>query len=460
MHRLLTPPALRAAAAIIIGATVLMGTLPAVAGDSLSDARAQRDRVRSERSQLASQLDALEASEAEVSAALDGLTANVRDQEALVADARRAADEANSELQVAQAEEARAEQQLAELEGSLRELAVRAYVQPPSEDDLIALSSDSADQAMVRQALLDVRAGQYTDLLDRMEAAREDLERQRRRAEDAAAEAEARRAAVEDQLVELQTARDEQAHLMASVQQRIDHNLSEAAALASLDRELSDQIARREAEIAAQLRAAQAAAEAQRRAEEQAAAEAAARAEAERQAAEQQQSAPSSPATSAPAAPVTTAPAPPPTTAPPPPPAPEPDPPTFVSPGLSNVRGIVVASSIAGQLSALLAAAEADGIVLSGGGYRDPAQQIALRRAHCGSSYYAIYQMPASQCSPPTAIPGTSMHEQGLAIDFTYGGSVISSRSSPAFGWLAAHASTYGFFNLPSEPWHWSVNGN
>lgn len=459
MHRLLTPPAHRVVVAILIGAAVLLGALPARAGDSLSDARAQRDRVRSQRSQLASQLDTLEASEAEVSAALGGLTANVRDQEALVADARRAADEAHRELEVARAEEARAEQQLVELEGSLRELAVRAYVQPPSEDDLIALSSDSADQAMVRQALLDVRAGQYTDLLDRMEAAREDLERQRQRAEDAAAEAEARQAAVEDQLVELQAARDEQAQLMQAVQQRIDHNLSEAAALASLDRQLSDQIARREAEIAAQLRAA----EAQRRAQEQAAAQAAAQRQAAAQAAQQQQQqapAPSAPATSAPAAPATTSPPPPPTTAPPPPPPPEPDPPTFVSPGLSNVRGIVVASSIAGQLSAMLAAAEADGIVLSGGGYRDPAQQIALRRAHCGTSYYAIYQMPASQCSPPTAIPGTSMHEQGLAIDFTYGGSVISSHSSPAFQWLAAHASTYGFFNLPSEPWHWSVNGN
>ena len=43
----------------------------------------------------------------------------------------------------------------------------------------------------------------------------------------------------------------------------------------------------------------------------------------------------------------------------------------------------------------------------------------AVRRANCGSSNYAIYQMPASACSPPTARPGTSMHEQGLAIDFT-----------------------------------------
>ena len=53
------------------------------------------------------------------------------------------------------------------------------------------------------------------------------------------------------------------------------------------------------------------------------------------------------------------------------------------------------------------------------------------------------------------------MHERGLAIDFTCnGGGVIGSRSSPCFQWLAGNASSYGFYNLPSEPWHWSTNGN
>ena len=51
------------------------------------------------------------------------------------------------------------------------------------------------------------------------------------------------------------------------------------------------------------------------------------------------------------------------------------------------------------------------------------------------------------------------MHELGLAFDFSFQGSVIRSRSSPAFSWLATHAGGYGLFNLPAEPWHWSVNG-
>jgi LAS superfamily LD-carboxypeptidase LdcB len=50
------------------------------------------------------------------------------------------------------------------------------------------------------------------------------------------------------------------------------------------------------------------------------------------------------------------------------------------------------------------------------------------------------------------------MHEQGLAIDFTQGGSTLN-RGSNGYQWLRAHAGGYGFYNLPSEPWHWSTTG-
>jgi LAS superfamily LD-carboxypeptidase LdcB len=126
---------------------------------------------------------------------------------------------------------------------------------------------------------------------------------------------------------------------------------------------------------------------------------------------------------------------------------------------LREVRGIVVNAKIAEQLDGMLAAAEADGFVLGGGGYRDPAEQIALRRQHCGPSDYEIYDMPSSECTPPTARPGRSMHERGLAVDLTSGGEPITSRDDPAFRWLDANAGRWGFKNLPSEPWHWSTTG-
>jgi peptidoglycan hydrolase-like protein with peptidoglycan-binding domain len=130
------------------------------------------------------------------------------------------------------------------------------------------------------------------------------------------------------------------------------------------------------------------------------------------------------------------------------------------APDIVSVRGIKVARQIAPQVEALLAAAEADEIRLSGGGYRSAAAQIELRRKHCGPTHYDIWEKPSSQCKPPTARPGRSNHEKGLAIDFTYNGATIKSRDNPGFRWLAANAGCFGLYNLPSEPWHWSVDGN
>ena len=130
----------------------------------------------------------------------------------------------------------------------------------------------------------------------------------------------------------------------------------------------------------------------------------------------------------------------------------------FVENGL-RVGRIQVHESIANKVHDLLVHAARDGIGLSGGGYRSAASQIALRRAHCGTSEWAIWQKPSYQCRPPTARPGKSMHELGLAIDFRHNGRGVTSRNSEAFRWLARNAATYGLKNLPSEPWHWSTNG-
>ena len=124
-----------------------------------------------------------------------------------------------------------------------------------------------------------------------------------------------------------------------------------------------------------------------------------------------------------------------------------------------TVYGLRVHTSIADDIRALIHAARADGVALAGWGWRDHQTQIRLRREHCGTTEYAIYRMPSSRCSPPTARPGSSQHERGLAIDFTYDGKSISTRRSPGFIWLNQHATAYGLKNLASEPWHWSTTG-
>jgi hypothetical protein len=126
---------------------------------------------------------------------------------------------------------------------------------------------------------------------------------------------------------------------------------------------------------------------------------------------------------------------------------------------LTTVEGITVNVEIASGVRQLVQAARRSGYELTGTGYRSTQRQIELRRQNCGTSNYAIYEMPSSQCSPPTARPGNSMHELGLAIDFTCDGALIRSPTSACYQWLADHAPTYGLHPLASEPWHWSSSG-
>lgn len=121
----------------------------------------------------------------------------------------------------------------------------------------------------------------------------------------------------------------------------------------------------------------------------------------------------------------------------------------------TTVNGIRVHRSVAFAFRRMLSDAKADGVVLSGGGFRTKKRQIELRKINgCPD----IWTAPASSCRVPTAIPGRSLHELGLAIDITSGGRTLT-RDSAGFAWLDEHAHKYGFVNLPSEAWHWSITG-
>lgn len=58
------------------------------------------------------------------------------------------------------------------------------------------------------------------------------------------------------------------------------------------------------------------------------------------------------------------------------------------------------------------------------------------------------------------AVPGTSNHGIGVAVDFASG--INSSFSSPQHNWMKAHAGRFGWSNAAgrtiNEPWHWEYN--
>lgn len=376
-----------------------------------ADAASERAEVQRKRAAVAAEIDTLRATNAEVEAALRALNSNVATQAAALRDAERASAEADAALARAIELVAAKKAEIAALDAAVKDLAVETFIRPPSSETLIdALESETIGEAELKQSLLEAKSGSQLDALDQLDLAREDLEIAEAAAGDAAAAAERQQAAVDARLDEVTVARDQQAEVVAEVESRLDRQLSEAAFLEERDAELSARIQAEQAALAKQLAAQRAAASAA-----------------------SQRSARSS-------GPVTIS--------------------VTGSGSIVSVRGIQIHRSIAENLRGLLAAADSDGINLSGYGYRDSSRQVELRRQNCGSSNYAVYEMSPSQCSPPTARPGQSNHERGLAVDFTYGGSTIKSRSSPAFQWLRANAASYGFYNLPSEPWHWSVNGD
>jgi len=410
-------------------AAVLVAT-PVASAQQSTDPAAQRAENDKKRHEVGQQIDALNASDDDLRAALDALDAQLNAARDDLVAAEATAQAAQTAADEAAAAEASAAADVERSAVEVRAVAVDAYLNTPEAGFAVMMSAPTVTDAMAAGSMLRFRARHRNDVLAGQRAALESLKARHNDADNAANAAAAQRDALLDRVAALDADRTQRAQVVAEADRRLESALGESAALARVDAKLASQVMTQKAALVA----------------------AAAK------------PAPQFPVLRLPTpAPRPNAPGPttPPATLPPttlPSPA---DPlPVIPTPVLRTVRGITVAASIADQLAALLDAATAAGLKLSGWGFRDPQQQIDLRRAHCGPTDYDIYQRPASQCSPPTARPGLSMHERGLAVDFTCNGVTIPSRADPCFVWLAASASGFGLFNLASEPWHWSTNGN
>lgn len=109
-----------------------------------------------------------------------------------------------------------------------------------------------------------------------------------------------------------------------------------------------------------------------------------------------------------------------------------------------------VSSLISKKIVDMVTAASQAGTTLTGGSFRSYEEQRDLREAHCPDPVNS----PATACTPDTAKAGESQHERGLAVDFNN-----ADRGSATWNWMVAHGAEYGFFNLPTESWHWSQSG-
>ena len=370
--------------------------------DEIEELKEQQAEVKKEREAKARSIDAATAEANDLAAALGVLNGRVNEQEETLAAASERL--AQAERRYALATQATVNK-IAEIENlkiRVSNRAISAFVDQNLGSTPV-LENTAPNQAVRKKTLVESITNREVDAAEQLRAAREDLALEQARADQAAGEAADLRADIAEELDELEVARDEQARLADEAESRLEAQLAEAAVLAERDKEMASRLDGLNKELARQ----------------------AALARARNNPAPSSQSNPKFPSADE----------------------------------IVNIQGFWVHIDVADELDAMLDAARAANIELGGWGYRDHAAQIRLRKSHCGTSNWAIYHKPSSTCRPPTARPGQSQHELGKAIDFTYNGRTIGSRSSPAFKWLAANAAQYGFYNLPSEPWHWSVNG-
>ena len=402
------PKAVKTLVAILVVLAIGSATVSSDADlkDELEKLEQEREQTQAEIEAASEQVDAATAEVDEVTAALAALNAQVNEQEAQLAAAEDKLNEAEARYAEATAAVKIKTAEIELLKDQVKDKAISAFVGRGGDANPIMEDIDPNEAVRRRSLVLSVTQ-QDLDITETLRTAQEELAIQQALADQAQADAAMFRDEMADVLSELEDSRDQQADLAAVAEARLEARLSEQAVLEERDQELASKEKKVNDELARQ------------------AALAAARAAASR-----------SPAASSRGG-------------------------SYPSASqIVNVQGFWVHVDIAGNLEAMLNKAAAEGVHLGGWGYRDHQAQIRLRKAHCGSSDYAIWQMSSSSCRPPTARPGASMHEQGKAIDFTYAGRSIGTRSSPGYQWLAANAASFGFYNLPSEPWHWSTNGN
>ena len=388
----------------------------------------ERDVFQKEILSHAQVIDTATAEVSEVEQALADLELLVAEQRDDVTRAERALEGAVLAVTAAERKSGELADQQTTLKAQVNDLALQTYIGRDSTIEGsfgLARTGDIYKAARI-QTLIGAAFGDINNTSDELRALQIDTQVATKALNEAAVRRELLQSEAEVQLEQLLEAVGLQARVVLEAEERLEVRLYEAAALAELDAEMAKEIEAENKNLSRVIKAEKA-----KRLEEERLRREAERKRREAEEARQRRllgiaGAPTSI--------------------------------NFDRSELSTVWGIRVHESIADKLLALLKASSRDGIRLGGGGYRSSTSQIALRRAHCGTSNWAVYSKPSYQCRPPTARPGASMHERGLAVDFTQNGRALWSNTS-GYRWLKRNAAKYGFRNLPSEPWHWSVNG-
>lgn len=235
---------MRRFAATLASLVITAGALVVSTYDADADTRSERDRVRAERAEVAASVNALEASQGELTTALRILDENLRVEQGRLADAEQAVRAAEAQVVSARRGIRASISELRRLDASMTQAAVDAYVRPPSSSMAAVLEAEDASAAAERQAYEGLRSNRDADLVDQIRTTKAELQARRRIATAARERAERKRAEVRDRLRRVDTARAQQSRLIEQVETRMNNQIARANELQAKDKELSDRLYR------------------------------------------------------------------------------------------------------------------------------------------------------------------------------------------------------------------------
>lgn len=240
--------------------------------EEIDQLRADRDEVRSERARAAADLDPLFSANEEIEEALRLLTEDLSARQAAVDATRARLDKARSDVAAAENLIAVERQKIADLRVQLQRQAISAYVQPRTEDEVLAASDINDGER--RRALVSAVSTSRNDILDELRTAEANVELALQRAEAAQRDIEAREQQAIEEVELVNAAIADQQRLRQILDTRINEFQAEvdshAADEDSLTRQLTGLIAEEEARQAAIREAARIQAERERVAAEEA----------------------------------------------------------------------------------------------------------------------------------------------------------------------------------------------
>ena len=204
----------------MLACIVGFGLRGAVAQDSVDDLRAEREASRRDAAEVAAELDALTAEDAELVEALAAIDAHIALQEARIDAVLVNIDQAQVQVELAQAQAEELALEIDDIRARLRERAVDAFVAPRA-DGLTELNTADLTEGALRRSFLDEIVGDEYELLDQLRTRIAEQEAAERMAADLLAEAEADQAELEDRLAELDRSRREGEQLRDEVSLRI-----------------------------------------------------------------------------------------------------------------------------------------------------------------------------------------------------------------------------------------------